>query len=188
MQLVRTAPLYAAIALCANVAMTGAASADPAALEALRVGDMEKLVLSAPKPVPAAVLLDISDGEHALTDYAGRVVLVNFWATWCAPCREEMPSLGRLEAELGGADFAEVPVATGRNAPQAITKFLEEAGIDNLPILRDPKQQLARDLGILGLPMTVILNRQGQEVGRLIGTAEWDGPAAKAMLAALIAE
>jgi thiol-disulfide isomerase/thioredoxin len=170
--------LYTAFLLGANVA-----AADVAAL---RDGDMKKLALhEAPVPLPEVVLLDATDGEHSLAEYRGKWVVLNFWATWCAPCRHEMPSLDRLQAAL--PEIAVVPVATGRNSVTGIEKFFEEAEIKLLPILRDPKSELARPMGVMGLPVTVILNPEGQEVARLIGDAEWDSDSAKAIMAALVA-
>ncbi len=151
---------------------------------ALREGDMKKLALHAdPVSIPDVVLLDAQDAEHALADFRGKWVVLNFWATWCAPCRHEMPSLDRLQAAM--PDIAVVPVATGRNAVAGIERFFAEEGIVNLPILRDPTSGLARGMGVMGLPVTVILNPEGQEVARLIGDAEWDSDSAKAILAAL---
>ena len=147
---------------------------------------MKKLMLlGEPVAVPEAVLLDAEDGEHALADYKGKWVVLNFWATWCAPCRREMPSLERLQAAM--PELAVVPVATGRNAVEGIRRFFEEAGVKTLPILRDPQSQLAHSMGVMGLPVTVILNPEGQEVARLIGEAEWDSDSAKAVLGALMA-
>jgi thiol-disulfide isomerase/thioredoxin len=191
MRLIRSALLYTALAVTANALLPALALADRAALvalEALRGGTMKKLTFSEPKTVPEAVLLDEADGEHGLVEYQGKVVVLNFWATWCAPCLKEMPSLDALQAALGTEDFAVVPVAVGRNPVEAIDRFYDKAAIVNLPVLRDPKQAFSRAMGVLGLPLTVILNRQGQEVARLIGDAEWNGPEARAILAALIAE
>jgi thiol-disulfide isomerase/thioredoxin len=126
--------------------------------------------------------------EHRLSDWQGRVVVLNFWATWCAPCRVEMPMLDALQAEFGGPDFAVVPVATGRNAPEGIQRFYAEAGIRDLPVFLDPRQALAREMAVLGLPVTVILNRDGQEVGRLTGEADWHSDSARAIVAELIAD
>ncbi len=171
--------LYTALAVGANMA-----AADVAAL---RDGDMKKLAIHAsPTPVPDAVLLDAADAEHSLTEFKGKWVVLNFWAIWCAPCRQEMPSLDRLQAAMPG--LAVVPVATGRNAVEGIERFFAEAEVKNLPILRDPKSQLSRALGVIGLPVTVILNPEGQEVARLIGDAEWDSDSAKAVLAAMMAD
>jgi thiol-disulfide isomerase/thioredoxin len=129
--------------------------------------------------------LDAVDGEHSLAEYKGKWVVLNFWATWCAPCRAEMPSLDRLQA--AHPELAVVPVATGRNAVEQITRFYDEAGVKNLPVLRDPKSGLARAMGVLGLPVTIILDPEGREVARLIGDAEWDSEDANAVLAAFIA-
>ena len=172
------AVLYTALVLGANVGWADVAS--------LRDGDMKKLMLlDAPVAVPEAVLLDAEDGEHALADYKGKWVVLNFWATWCAPCRKEMPSLERLQAAM--PELAVVPVATGRNAVEGIKRFFEEAGVKTLPILRDPQSDFARAMHVMGLPVTVILNPEGQEVARLIGDAEWDSDSAKAVLGALMA-
>ncbi len=180
--------LYTALGLAANLGMSAAAQADTAAIAALREGDMRKLSFHAmPRPVPAAVFLDADGGEHALADWQGRWVVLNFWATWCAPCRHEMPSLERLEAAFGGPDFAVVPVATGRNPVPAIRRFFDETELVLLPILRDPTQAFAREMGVLGLPVTVILNPAGEEVARMTGDAEWDSPSARAIVAALLA-
>ena len=165
--------LYTALILGANPGVAEVAS--------LLDGDMKKLMLwDAPVDVPDAVLLDATDGEHALADYKGKWVVLNFWATWCAPCRREMPSLERLQAAM--PEIAVVPVATGRNAVEGIQRFFDEAGVTTLPILRDPTSDLAHAMGIMGLPVTVILNPDGQEVARLIGDAEWDSDSAKAVL------
>lgn len=169
--------LYTALALGANAALADVAS--------LRTGDMKKLALhETPVAVPDAVLLDADDAPHALADYRGKWVVLNFWATWCAPCRTEMPSLDRLQAAM--PDLVVLPVATGRNAVAGIERFYAEAGMVNLPVLRDVKSELSRAMGVLGLPVTVILNPEGQEVARLIGDAEWDSANAQAVLAALM--
>ena len=165
------------------------AAADPAAADAARAGDMRKLTFHAEaKPLPAIGLTDLTDAPRSLSEWRGQWVVVNFWATWCAPCRLEMPGLDRLAASLDGKGPAVVTVATGRNPPDAITRFFVEAGVTNLPALRDPKSALARAMGIFGLPLTVILNPEGAEVARLIGDAEWDSPEAMAVLTALVAD
>ena len=97
-----------------------------------------------------------------------------------------MPMLSELQTDLGGDDFEVLTLATGRNAPGALERFFDKAGIDNLPRHRDIKQQLARKMGILGLPITVILNREGEEIARLRGDADWSSNSAKAIITALI--
>ena len=180
--MLRSALLYTAMVLCAN-----AAAADTAAIEAMREGDMRKLVVHAePKPAGTAAFTDPGGGEHRLGDWEGKVVLLNFWATWCAPCRKEMPMLDALQTEFGGADFEVVTVATGRNSPEGIRRFFEETGVSALPILLDPRQALAREMGVFGLPVTVILDAQGQEIARMVGEADWASENARAIVAALI--
>ena len=171
--------LYTALMLGANPALS-----DVTAAKAALAGDMRKLVFhDAAKALPAEVLTDLDGAERALAEWQGRWVVLNFWATWCAPCRKEMPSLDRLAAT---DKVGVVTVATGRNPPAAVQRFFAEIGVQNLPVLLDPKSALARQMGVLGLPLTVILNPDGQEVARLIGDAEWDSADARAMLDALI--
>ena len=176
----RLAVLYTALLVSANL---GVAGEDPSAL---RDGDMKKLAIHAtPVALADIPIVDAHDVALSLSDYHGKWVVLNFWATWCAPCRHEMPSLDRLQVAM--PEIAVLPVATGRNAMPGIVKFFEEANIANLPILRDPKSELARSAGVLGLPVTLILNPQGEEVARLIGDAAWDSESAKAVLAAFAA-
>jgi len=173
------AVVYTALAIGANPALAGD-------LADLREGDMKKLALhSEAAAVPEAVFLDAQDAEVPLAQWRGKWVVLNFWATWCAPCREEMPSLLRLQQAM--PEIAVLPVATGRNAVEGIERFYEEAGVQALPVLRDPKSALARPMGVMGLPVTVILNPEGQEVARLIGDAEWDSAHAQTMIRALMA-
>ena len=170
--------VYTAFLIGANAAV--------ADVSALRDGDMKKLAFHAtPAPLPEVGLVDAKDAPRSLAEYRGKWVVLNFWATWCAPCRHEMPSLDRLQAAT--PEIAVVPVATGRNSVTGIDKFFAEAGVTDLPNLRDDGSALARGMGVMGLPVTVILNPQGQEVARLIGDAEWDSAAAQAVLAALMA-
>ncbi len=183
MRVFRSAVLYTALALGANAAL-----AEGAALDALRTGDMAKLALSAdPAPVPAADLVDETDAPRTLDEYRGKYLLVNFWATWCAPCRKEMASLDRLQGALGGDRFAVVTIATGPNPLPAIRKFFEEEGVTRLPMLRDPRQRFASAMGVLGLPVSVLVDPEGREIGRLMGEAAWDGPEAQALISAMIA-
>ena len=182
MGILRSMVLYAALAVGANSAM-----ADTVALEALREGLMKKLIFhSESKPVSDKVFTDPDGGEHRPSDYKGKYILVNFWATWCAPCRKEMPSLDNLQETLGGDAFEVVTVATGRNTVPGIKMFFAKAGVTHLPILLDPKQALSRDMGVLGLPITMLIDPEGREIARLRGDAEWDSDSALAIIGALI--
>ncbi|WP_068110037.1 TlpA family protein disulfide reductase [Tropicimonas marinistellae] len=177
------AVVYTGLALMANPG-----AADIADLEALRDGDMKKLVFHAqPQPVPDIAVIDADGAERRLSEMQGDWLVVNFWATWCAPCRKEMPTLSNLQTHFSEQPVEVVTIATGRNAPAAIRRFFDEIDVANLPELRDPKQELARKMGILGLPITVIIDPQGQEVARLRGDAHWDSDSAIAILDALVA-
>jgi thiol-disulfide isomerase/thioredoxin len=178
------AVLYTAFVLGANPGR-----ADVTSATALRGEAMKKLVFHAePQALPEVEFLGLADEPLSLSAYRGKWLVLNFWATWCPPCRKEMPGLGRLQDELGGDRFAVVTVASGRNPVTGITNFMAEAGTSHLPVLRDPKSALAAQIGIMGLPVTLILDPEGREVARLIGDAEWDSDAAKAVVAALLAD
>lgn len=177
------AVLYTGLGLGANAALAGTAE-----IEALRDGSMKKLIFAAePAAVSDIAFTDASGVEHRLAEWKGKIVAVNFWATWCAPCRKELPALDALNRDLGGDDFAVVTIATGRNPLPAIERLFDEVGVRTLPVLLDPKQDLARDMAVFGLPVTVILDRDGREIARMTGDAEWDSDSARAIVAALIA-
>ena len=179
------AMLYAAFMTSANPVAAG--TVDRETLIALKAGDMKKLAVhKSPKPA-STVAFETEDGSAmTLQDLNGKVVLLNFWATWCAPCRHEMPWLDTLQSTMGGDDFMVLPVATGRNPLPAIRKFFEKENITALGIYRDPKQQLSRDMSVLGLPVTLILDREGREIARLTGDADWSSPEAMTLLKAVI--
>ena len=180
--MLHSALLYTALLFGANAAFAG-----PVDWQAAKDAGLVKLVpAEEPAPVSDIAFTDPEGGSHTLTDYKGKVVLLNFWATWCAPCREEMPSLDALQSEMGGEDFQVVPVATGRNAPDRIDAFYAETGLQNLPVLLDPRQQLARAMGVVGLPVTVLIDRDGNEVARLLGEADWTSEPAKAVIRQLL--
>jgi thiol-disulfide isomerase/thioredoxin len=179
------AMLYAAITLGANPVF--AEPVNLSKISELRAGDMKKLLIHAePKKMSSAGFLDENGDKVTLKSYKGKVVLLNFWATWCPPCLAEMPSIDALQADIGGDTFTVVTVATGRNPLPAIQSFYKKAGITNLPILRDPKQKFARANGVFGLPTTLILNANGKEIGRMQGDADWYSDEALTLIKALL--
>ena len=175
--------LYTALVAGANPALAG-----PEDISALRDGDMKKLVVHDTPVATSDAAFDLEDdgGKGTLEDYRGKYVLLNFWATWCAPCRKEMPQLDALQKEFGGDAFEVVTIASGRNSPDGISRFFEEAGVENLPRHQDPKQALASQMGIFGLPITVLIDPEGREIARLRGDADWAGDSARAIVRSLI--
>ena len=187
--MLRSILLYTALVFGANTAFAAATHAGEVDWTAAQQAGLPKLVpADPPAPVSTVSFTDPDGGTHTLADYRGKVVLVNFWATWCAPCREEMPALDTLQREMGGPDFQIVTIATGRNAPARIADFFAETGVTALPTLMDPRQQLARDMGVVGLPVSVLIDRDGHEVARLLGEADWSGAPARAVIEQLTAD
>lgn len=156
-------------------------------LESLFVGEMAGLRASM-RPVASAAFTDVDGTAVTLTDFAGKYVLVNFWAPWCAPCREEMPDLSLLQDEFGGASFEVVTIAVGQNHQVAIERFLNDIGADNLPRYADPLSRVSGETGILGLPATILVDPTGYEIARLQGAADWASVDALTLVTHLIAE
>jgi thiol-disulfide isomerase/thioredoxin len=139
-----------------------------------------------PKPVPELSFLDAEGNEVTLADFAGEVVVLNLWATWCAPCRREMPSLDRLQAALGEDGLRVIALSLDRGDVAKVSDFFADLEVANLEVYHDPTGGAGRELGAPGLPTTDVIDRTGQEVGRLLGPAEWDGADALALLRSLI--
>ena len=135
-----------------------------------------------PRPLPQLAFNNGDGKKISLADFRGKVVLLNVWATWCGPCRREMPTLDRLQAKLGSPAFEAVALSIDRAGPDAVRKFYREIEIKNLALYIDSKNKTTPTLGIIGIPSTLLINREGQEVGRLVGPAEWDAPEMVAFL------
>ena len=139
-----------------------------------KFGDMKKMTIASnTTSAPKTIFFDAGGKELTLNDFKGRLTLVNFWATWCAPCRKEMPSLEVLSNQIGGDTFQVVTIATMRSSEEAVKKFFNDNNIIDLPKFRDPKGYLARASGVAALPLTMLLDRKGNEISRLIGDADW---------------
>lgn len=164
-----------------------AAHAEPP-LASLATGQIKNLAVSdSPRTVDASSFRDGTGREIELSAFRGRVILVNLWATWCGPCRHEMPSLDRLQAARGGKDFEVVAISVDRGGPTVAQGFLDEVGATSLALYIDQTTRIGRSMGAFGLPLTIILDRQGREIARLVGPAEWDSPEALAFIDAAIA-
>ena len=134
-----------------------------------------------------ATTIDGVTQTKTLANYKGDIVLLNVWATWCVPCRTEMPALDRLQASLGGPEFAVVPISIDRGGAAKVAGFYSDIGIQNLAIYVDASGNALRDIGAVGLPTTLILDRAGREIGRIVGPAEWDDPAIVELLRRVVA-
>jgi thiol-disulfide isomerase/thioredoxin len=127
-----------------------------------------------PRQLPEIQFENAQGKAISLADFRGKVVLLNIWATWCAPCRREMPTLERLQAELGGPDFEVVALSIDRKGLSVVKEFYDELGLQELGMYVDASAKAPRELSALGVPTTLLIDREGNEIGRLAGPAEWD--------------
>ena len=182
MKLLRSLFLYTALGLGANTAF----AIDASQFDALKTGDMRKLAWAKSDAMVSSVTyFDDAGQETNLLTYRGKTVVLNFWATWCAPCRKEMPSLSKLQNELGDKTFEVVTIATMRNSPKSIQSFFYKIDVQNLSQHNDPNGALARSMGVLGLPTTLIISKSGEEIARLLGDADWASPDAIELMSAI---
>ena len=130
--------------------------------------------LHPPKPVPQTPFFENGDIERTISDYKGKVVVMNFWAKWCAPCLREMPSLDRLQAKMKDQGVEVLALSLDRKGASVIKPYFKTALIEHLVIMVDKRRKVASSLQIKGLPTTLIIDREGREVGRLEGPTEWD--------------
>jgi thiol-disulfide isomerase/thioredoxin len=137
---------------------------------------LELSVFDQPHALPEVRFQDDQGRDLTLGDFRGRVVVLNVWATWCVPCRKEMPTLDRLQARLGGKDFLVVALSLDRKGVEAVRGFYQEVGVENLAVYVDPSGRGSRGLGLPGVPTTLLIDQEGREVARKMGEAEWDGP------------
>jgi thiol-disulfide isomerase/thioredoxin len=180
--------------LAANVALIVALILAPVAAVGARAseappltGTLAKLILhEAPRPLPAIAFQGAEGEPLDLAAVKGKVVLLNLWATWCAPCIQEMPALDRLQARLGERGFEVLAISLDRGGARLVKPFYEKAGLKALGIYLDPTSKIASALGARGLPTSLLLDRDGREIGRLEGEADWDAPEAVALIEYLL--
>ncbi len=138
-------------------------------------------------PAPAFTLSRLKDGEARLKDYKGKVVLLNFWATWCAPCREEMPAMQRLWERYRAQGFVIIAIAADRGSRKPVVSFVDKLAL-SYPVLLDPEGDVRNRYEVVGLPMSYLIGRDGKISGRLIGSREWDSPEADAVVTTLLGQ
>jgi len=139
-----------------------------------------------PRPVADVQFTDGEGRPRALADFRGKAVLLNVWATWCLPCRKEMPTLDRLQAALGGDGFGVVALSIDRQGAEPVKTFYSEIGVRNLAVNVDASGQALSALAAVGLPTTILIDPEGRELGRFMGPAEWDAPDMVAFLKPIV--
>ncbi len=137
-----------------------------------------------PMPVAPIAFVDAAGNELTLADFSGRTVLLNLWATWCTPCREEMPALDALQAQVGGDDVVVLALSLDKGGIEKPKEFLAEVGIRHLALYHDATGRMGTKLGAFGLPTTLLIGPDGRSLGRLVGPAQWDAPEARALIEA----
>ncbi len=133
-------------------------------------------------PAPDLAFVDAEGKERSLAEFRGKLVLLNLWATWCAPCVREMPSLQRLQARLGGDRFTVLALSQDRGGLGQVQQFYATQSLKGLDIYVDKTMAAARAVKAPGLPTTLLIDPDGREIGRLVGGAEWDAPEAVAYI------
>lgn len=162
-----------------------AAKASNGPAHALSTGAMTTFVFKTqPEPLPDIQFVNGSGAPITLSSLKGKVVLLNVWATWCAPCREEMPGLAKLQAELGSDKFEVVALAVDKSGIEGARKFLTDIKAEKLGVYADPTAKEGVALKVIGMPTTILINAEGREIGRLIGPAHWDSAEAKRLIEA----
>ena len=137
-------------------------------------GDLRKFIFSEKTEVlPKPLILDANENMVEI-GYDEDILIINFWATWCAPCKKEMPSLNSLAKNMKYEDIQIITIASGRNSKEAIDGFFDDNNLVNLKKYRDPRGRIAVKYGVTALPTTVVINPTGLEIGRIIGDIDWD--------------
>lgn len=168
--------ILSAGALLACLDAEGTAASDPLLpLKLSRAG--------AGQPAPAIALKTLDGRDVRLEELSGKVVLVNFWAAWCGPCKEEMPALDRLRSRLGPARF-DLLTVTADIRPKEIRTFLDDLVLQ-VPVLLDRDRDVSDSYQVRGLPTTVLIGKDGRVIGRAVGPRDWDSPEAVALIRSL---
>ncbi len=165
-----------ALVMWAPLSLQTSANADSGPPIAGQIQNYEPL--DAPLPVPDVAVLARKDGPITLDRFKGKFVVLNFWATWCGPCIRELPSLERLNTALGGEKAQVVLISQDRGGFKQTDRFLKKLKVDFPENFIDERLKFSRAIGVVSLPTTIFIGADGMEVGRLVGSAEWDSPEA----------
>jgi thiol-disulfide isomerase/thioredoxin len=137
---------------------------------------------------PVIAFVDAEGREKSLADYSGKVLIVDFWASWCVPCRAEMPAFDRLQQKFSARGLQIVPIAVDARGLPAVEAFYRDSGVANLPIYLDPSREAAKKIGFAGIPSALIVDRRGREAARIEGPINWESSRITALLERLLNE
>lgn len=166
-----------------------ASSQKTAALEGLNIGEVAAFqIRDEPEPIGDFTFKDENGADLTLSSHRGQTVLLNLWATWCAPCREEMPALDALQADLGGPQFQVLPVSVDLGEADKPRRFYDETGLQDLPFRHDGTLTIFNELKkrslAIGMPTTLLIDSDGCVLGLMNGPAHWDSEDAKKLIRA----
>jgi thiol-disulfide isomerase/thioredoxin len=174
------------------------AACEPAVKTAARIAPLARgevaALAAAQKPslVPDLAFQDADGHDRKLSDWRGRTVLLNLWATWCVPCRKEMPALDTLESSLGGPNFQVVAINIDNRDPEKPLTFLKDLGVTHLAYFSDRSAKVFQELKLagkaFGMPTTLVVDRSGCEIGEMAGPAEWSSPEGVKLISAAIGD
>ncbi len=168
--------VYAHILILANPSFARSSESYPLDFDLMK-GEIKKFSFHDDPPIiENLTVLTEDEIKLDLVKQKHNFILVNFWATWCAPCIDEMPSLDKLQSLFDFRHLKIISIATGRNNQKKIAEFFNENMLENLENFRDPKGYLATQLGILGLPASILISPSGHEIARLLGPINWTEP------------
>ena len=164
------------------------AAEKPAEVAAAKPEPISIKMLETPIPVPATVFKDVADADQTLANFKGKVLVVNFWATWCAPCVKEMPTLDALQGKLGGSDFQVLTISQDREGAKVAKPFVEKNQWSNLPFYVEAAGKFMKDAKLVGIPTSLIVDKSGNEVARVEGELDWNSPEVEKILRDLMAK
>ena len=164
----------------------GSARADNAgAPETVRLGEF--IPATSVLPAPATSFVDLAGNPASLSEFAGKIVLVNLWATWCEPCLREMPSLERVQSRLGDK-ITVLAISEDRGGSKIVEPFIGKLGLKSVKVYLDPRSAMERALKVQGLPTSFLIDREGRVLGRVEGAADWDAPKLLAILKSIVGD
>ena len=175
----------ASLLLLVLVGGGSAAEGNPGTPESPRLGEF--IPASPLLPAPATSFIDLAGNPASLAEFAGKIVLVNLWATWCEPCLREMPSLERVQSRLGDK-ITVVAISEDRGGSKTVEPFIGKLGLRSVKVYLDPKSGMERALKVQGLPTSFLIDREGRILGRVEGAADWDAPKLLAILKSFVGD